>query len=301
MERKNRILFNISDFNNLLKIVNLAQELKNLYQCIFIVVTDSPQIEIVKKTFFEIITIIDFENSANEVEFLTKQVIGEEDIFISDRRFIFEENKIKEACFKSLFFLIVKGKVTLYEGVQNDISEKYSDKMLHIESLSSIFKYFERERHLSIRKAEENDMLTYFDWVNDSEVRASAINGAPIALSNHEKWFLSKINQENSHLYIFEKNNSKMGQVRFDKVGDVYETDYSIDKKFRGKGYGKVIMFNAIKELIRENDFNLLKIIALVKETNFASNKVFLSVGFKKKTEIKIKNFVCNNYEWSIQ
>ena len=46
---------------------------------------------------------------------------------------------------------------------------------------------------LVIRLANEDDLLTYFEWANDKDVRANAINQDPILLEIHTKWFLSRI------------------------------------------------------------------------------------------------------------
>ena len=139
---------------------------------------------------------------------------------------------------------------------------------------------------LKIRKANENDLITYFNWVNEKEVRENSFTTEKVSLDNHKKWFLSKIIKENSALYIFEKNANPIGQVRFDIENNVALIDYSIDKNYRGKGYGKKILIKAIDYLFR--DYEKVKSIqGKVKLSNFASARVFQNLNFQISDELE--------------
>ena len=135
---------------------------------------------------------------------------------------------------------------------------------------------------LAIRLANEDDLLTYFEWANDKDVRANAINQDPILLEIHTKWFLSRIQNQKEHLlYILHFDGKPIGQVRLDLDGDYLLIDYSIDVKQRGKGYGTKALdlaINTAKESL--NEFDGYK--ALVKEGNIGSARVFKMLGFKE-------------------
>ena len=141
---------------------------------------------------------------------------------------------------------------------------------------------------LVIRLANEDDLLTYFEWANDKDVRANAINQDPILLEIHTKWFLSRIQNQKEHLlYILHFDGKPIGQVRLDLDGDYLLIDYSIDVKQRGKGYGTKALdlaINTAKESL--NEFDGYK--ALVKEGNIVSARVFKMLGFKEVDDTEV-------------
>lgn len=129
-------------------------------------------------------------------------------------------------------------------------------------------------RKISFRKANENDAKLLFDWANDKDVRINSLNQFPILWENHLQWFESKLNSPNTLIFILERENEPLGQIRFDKVGEFWEIDYSIDKKERGKGYGKIIVKQGL-DYFKDGIYK-----ARVKKENISSKKVFLSLGF---------------------
>ena len=155
------------------------------------------------------------------------------------------------------------------------------------ERLSKICKLLLMEKEITIRKASNDDMRTYFNWANDIEVRSNAINPNPIIFENHEQWFSKRINSSDSFLYYFELKGVPLGQVRFDKEDGSFLIDYSVDAKFRYMGLGRVILKLAMKSLFDENVEDV-KIRALVKEGNNASRKTFETLGFTQSDVVVI-------------
>jgi RimJ/RimL family protein N-acetyltransferase len=227
-------------------------------------------------------------------EEFNKVILSSEDIILTDDEQFFSDNNIRKKCFKLLYYRIGNG-LNLYEG---RITEDSSQKNFKLENnLTVLFQHFEKERHLIIRKADQTDMMTYFNWANDPEVRFNAIHSNNIALSDHVNWFIARINNPNSRLFIFEKESHPLGQVRFDKGEKGYEIDYSIGKEYRGEGYGKLMLFKAIKKLTSEDHRRPLTINALVKVSNNSSNKVFMSLGFEKRSESNIDGHLYYSYQ----
>lgn len=91
--------------------------------------------------------------------------------------------------------------------------------------------------HLRLRPAHANDALTYFDWVNDPMVRASAINSGPIDMPTHLKWFEGRLKDADTYLYVLEAGDLPVGQVRFERHGAEAIIDYSLDILVRGRGW----------------------------------------------------------------
>jgi RimJ/RimL family protein N-acetyltransferase len=130
----------------------------------------------------------------------------------------------------------------------------------------------------ALRKAVEEDVNLLFNWANDTDVRNNALNSEPIIWENHVKWFGNMLNSDKTKIFILEKANVPIGQIRLDKIlhSDFWMIDYSIDYKFRGKGFGKLIL---IKMMELEPK---IKLKGIVKDENYPSQKVFEKLGFKK-------------------
>ncbi len=74
-----------------------------------------------------------------------------------------------------------------------------------------------------------------------------------------------------------------VGQIRFDIVENVATISYLIDKDHRGLGLGSVIVKKGIKIISKENKAHTF--IALVKQSNEASARLFQHFGFAQKNE----------------
>ncbi|MGI8584323.1 MAG: GNAT family N-acetyltransferase [Chitinophagaceae bacterium] len=131
-----------------------------------------------------------------------------------------------------------------------------------------------------------SDIVLLFEWVNDNQVRGNSINNQPISFGEHTEWFNEKINSPICKMFILEINNEPAGQIRFEfnDIERVWEIDYSISKKFRGLGLGKLIVKKSI-HLVNQFSF-----AAYVKEDNIRSQNVFSGLGFTNMGLHKIKN-----------
>ncbi len=144
---------------------------------------------------------------------------------------------------------------------------------------------------LTLREASGDDCTLLFKWVNDNSVRANAINKEKISWEKHKLWYASKLNSIDTFLYILSLSDTPIGQVRFEQKEDFWTIDYSIDKDYRNQGFGKAIIEKSFKKLAGKT----LK--AYVLPDNFASTKVFTSLGFIKKENEVINNVLCNVYQ----
>lgn len=161
------------------------------------------------------------------------------------------------------------------------------DNKLHDVVIHSCF--FES---ISFRMANEGDLLMYFNWVNDDEVRQNSFNSAKIELEDHKKWFTNKINDSKSLMLIAYLKNIPVGQVRFDETQHPdFEIDFSIEKKWRGKGIGAKILRAGTLELINKKPF-FNRIIGKVKVDNISSGKSFINAGFKQSVKANDKNII---------
>jgi UDP-2,4-diacetamido-2,4,6-trideoxy-beta-L-altropyranose hydrolase len=128
--------------------------------------------------------------------------------------------------------------------------------------------------NINLRRIHKEDCKLLYNWANDPDVRNNAFNTTDISWENHSHWFLNRLNSPNTIIFILERNDTPIGQIRFDREYDYWKIDYSIDKKFRGMGMGSKI----IKLGLEKMEGNIK---AWVKLDNIASRKVFDNLGFK--------------------
>ncbi|MCG3110387.1 MAG: UDP-2,4-diacetamido-2,4,6-trideoxy-beta-L-altropyranose hydrolase [Candidatus Manganitrophus sp. SB1] len=128
-----------------------------------------------------------------------------------------------------------------------------------------------------LRAACEEDVVSYFDWANDPEVRKNAFHTETIPWVTHKEWFAKKLNDPKSHLYVFDAEGLPVGQIRFDKEGDEARIDYSLDTLVRGRGWGSRLVSLGL-ELLEKKE--AIRLRAEVKPDNEASRSIFLSLGF---------------------
>ena len=147
--------------------------------------------------------------------------------------------------------------------------------------------------HIRLRVACQEDVVTYFNWANDPEVRKNAIHTAPIPWLTHKEWFAKRLKDPNSLMYVMEAAGLPVGQIRFEREGDEARIDYHLDSIARGRGWGsRLIVLGA--DLMQE--IKPVRLRAEVKAGNESSAAVFLRMGFTETTSTLggARAFYCN-------
>ncbi|MFM9983978.1 MAG: UDP-2,4-diacetamido-2,4,6-trideoxy-beta-L-altropyranose hydrolase [Flavobacteriales bacterium] len=137
-----------------------------------------------------------------------------------------------------------------------------------------------RGYQMSVRTARVSDLMLYYDWVNDTGVRANSFDSSAILLENHSNWFLNSLRSDSTVMFLFLMQNKPIGQVRFILEDDVALVNFSIDKLHRGLGLSSPIIHQAI-EYLRSMCPQIQTIRAEVKPENIASVKAFEKNNFK--------------------
>lgn len=187
--------------------------------------------------------------------------------------------------------------------LENSIEQPYSPSINRNtkDRFLTSFISLANEFDIKCRKANDYDVETYFRWANNDLVRANAIKQQRIEYHNHVKWFKSKIKNKNSFLYVFEKENIEVGQIRFDKSATYYIIDYSVDENFRGEGYGTIILKLGLEQLLKDCKNNLHFVIkAQVKVDNKASCRIFEKLHFVNTGIVELNNNLFVEYEKKI-
>ena len=114
-------------------------------------------------------------------------------------------------------------------------------------------------------------------------MRQLAFNTDPIPFQTHVKWYKNKLKSSDSIIYIaFDESDTPIGQIRFDiNKQNEAEVDVSVDRLYRGRGYGTELIKFGTEKLFKEK--GIRKIYAHVKAFNEASIKAFEKAGFKRE------------------
>ncbi|MBS4537825.1 GNAT family N-acetyltransferase [Clostridium sp. D2Q-11] len=123
-----------------------------------------------------------------------------------------------------------------------------------------------------------------YEWANDELVREHAFNTEQIDYGEHKKWFENKINSPNTYIYIAYIEEIAIGQIRIDIEDDIGFIDYSIDKEYRGKGYGTTILKKIVEKFVTK-DKVVKMLVGKVKIKNTASQKAFKNSGYTRNTK----------------
>lgn len=140
-----------------------------------------------------------------------------------------------------------------------------------------------------LRRATEEDCDLIYKWANDIEVRQNAFNSNFIPYDEHCRWYKSSLDSINRIIYIATDGNREIGQIRLDKEENKSIISYSVNKSYRGRGYGKALI-KLIKEEALKNDIIVLE--GLVKKDNIPSQRAFISNKFIEYKEDRYFRYV---------
>ena len=140
-----------------------------------------------------------------------------------------------------------------------------------------------------MRSVEMKDFEILFKWRNDEEVIKNSRDAKGKTYEEFTKWFENSISSESYYMFILETDNRYIGQINFQIIDGESIINYSVDKDYRNKGFGKILV-KYIEEFIYDNLESVKKIAAYINATNTASIKIFESLGYTR--EIDDKHFV---------
>lgn len=140
---------------------------------------------------------------------------------------------------------------------------------------------------LNLRDATDIDRELIWHWANDEQTREASYSQAQISWNEHVSWFDAVRRQKNHRFFIADDERKQpIGQIRF-KIDDKEAIiSFSVCAESRRKGYGKEILFKAVKKIFGETDIE--QVSAYVKSDNEASLRVFQKAGFHTVEELSI-------------
>lgn len=142
---------------------------------------------------------------------------------------------------------------------------------------------------LNLRRVSEKDSRLIWKWANDPEVRAVSFFTETFPYEEHVKWFEAKLDSQNCYFYIAEDtHNAPVGQVRYDIKGNDATISVSLDRNYRGKGYGPELIQLSSKKIFCKTKVKVIH--AYIKKVNAASLKAFNTAGFTVIEDIVIRS-----------
>ena len=147
-------------------------------------------------------------------------------------------------------------------------------------------------KDIYIRRAINKDITILFGWVNSEDsLKYKLDNKKVISYDEHKKWFLERLNDSGSYLWIIENfNKEAIGQIRFQKKENLYlDVDIYIIKDKRAKGLALKALNLSMKNL------NNVILRAIVKKNNIISLNFFKKCGFILIEENSLKWVLTKN------
>lgn len=153
---------------------------------------------------------------------------------------------------------------------------------------------------MNIRKAEitNKDCFLVFNLSNEPAVRANSFNSEIIEYNNHVQWYENAVSDHNMLFFLIFEGDDFVGQIRFKRGFENVETciiSLSIAEQFRGKGIAMSFLRLGTQKL-KENWPGIKNVVAQVKKENIASNKLFVTAGFRQ-----VDSGIVNIYKLNIK
>ena len=145
-----------------------------------------------------------------------------------------------------------------------------------------------QNNEIRLRAVREDDCQLLWKWANEPDVRAASFSSEPISWEEHVQWFKSKMKDPNCAIFLgINCQGTPVGQARFDKKGSEALISISIDKEFRGRGYGSSLIKLGSQKIFEV--FDVCKIHSYAKIENQLSKGAFVKAGYKEIGVTKIQ------------
>ncbi|HMP56309.1 MAG TPA: GNAT family N-acetyltransferase, partial [Novosphingobium sp.] len=134
-----------------------------------------------------------------------------------------------------------------------------------------------------LRPAEAGDCQSLHGWRNHPAVRGVSRDAGEIALSDHQAWFSSVLQDETRDLLIGEVGGRPVGVVRFDRLGTDAEVSIYLVPQRMGQGAGPGLLL-AAENWLKSSRRQVKMIKAVVLEGNAASLRLFERCGYARQS-----------------
>ena len=133
--------------------------------------------------------------------------------------------------------------------------------------------------NIQLRQVVKEDCDLIFEWVNDAECRENSINTAMISYEEHLNWFINKLNSKDCIMFLLFVDDQPVGQIRLQLDLPQAMISYSVGARYRGHGYGKLLIQLMEREVMKNEEIKYLR--GIVKLQNIKSQNIFKEFGYK--------------------
>ena len=137
-----------------------------------------------------------------------------------------------------------------------------------------------RSSGLRLRRANRDDEVLLWRWVNDSAVRAASFQTRLISQEEHAAWFARKINAAQAAIYVAEDHDgTPVGQFRVEwDTNAEAKVDVSVAPEKRGCGIAADLIAKATE--MASHDTGVQRFHAYIRPENHSSIRAFEKAGF---------------------
>lgn len=142
-----------------------------------------------------------------------------------------------------------------------------------------------------VLKASEDNYDDYYSIRSEDKNLYWTGYESPPDYENFKLWFKNRIKDKDRDIFLLYKDGQCIGSLHIDYYPDYATIGYSVKQAFEGKGYGTLIVKEAIK-IIKSNKSqreNLCSIKAWINAENLGSIKVAEKNNFRRNKNNKIK------------
>ncbi len=141
-----------------------------------------------------------------------------------------------------------------------------------------------------LTKAETTDINDIFEWRNHPDIRKNFFNQELLSWGEHEKWFIAKLKDPDTTVYMAYYRKEKIGSIRFVANDYVIKTNVMLNPLFLGKGLGSRVIKLGVEKYIKEKTPDK-PIVAEIKWDNIASIKSFQKACYEESFVVYKYNF----------
>jgi RimJ/RimL family protein N-acetyltransferase len=133
---------------------------------------------------------------------------------------------------------------------------------------------------LRIRPAMALDADLLFEW-RQADERNDWWQGKPVEWEKHLDWLVPRLLSPVVDLWVGEVDGVPVGQARLDSNG---ELAFSVDKDFRGRGYGTELVKKAT---LAAKSAGWGRVKACVDSDNEASTRTLMNAGYAVRPDVR--------------
>ena len=134
------------------------------------------------------------------------------------------------------------------------------------------------EPTLKLRPAGPEDCRFYWEVNNAEATRALSISSDPIPWEDHQRWFASKLSEEQATLYVALLGEESIGVIRFEAAHDEALISVALAPNKQGKGLGRRLISLGTERTLKGE--HIKRVVAYIRPANHGSIRAFEAAGY---------------------